>query len=562
MPIQKNLKDKKIASEGKKDNGDFSGRELSSQTVLNGRYRIEKLSSIHEMTINYMAVDLSNQNKCFIQELSPINTARSGNLVIFSPNFTDENITNLKNQFLQRSKKLKGLSHPNLPKVKAFFEENNTWYMVTEYILGDVLSRQADNPLLLSDVMVWLRPLASALEYIHKKKTWHGDVKLSHMILTAENHLVLVGYEFLGNLTTNNLNNKGFHAPEQENGLISHLSDIYSMGAVVYRLLMGTAPESALSRQQAKSLNQPDPIQQNLNIKLKIAQSLEKAIHLHPDQRYHSVSLFIKDIAGKSQNTSNLNYKLWTLILGIILSGVVLGVFFLLQKPTYPPEWIDPYTQMKFIYIPESKFNMGNPEGESNENQIRSVKLDGFYIGQYEVSQHEWKVIMGKESAPFFFHGDTLPVENITRNQVDQFVDKFNLQHKNEYQFRLPTEAEWEYACSEGGKTGVYGDGQNQAQQNKMNYMNQITVPVGSFEHNSLRLYDMSGNVSELVADMYSENYKTLGNDNPLFKDGSLNVKRGGSFRDNDSWLKCTSRAVIAKDDKDSSVGFRLVRIP
>ena len=116
--------------------------------------------------------------------------------------------------------------------------------------------------------------------------------------------------------------------------------------------------------------------------------------------------------------------------------------------------WTDPVTGMAFVWVPGGCYEMGCGAWQSNcgddEKPARQVCLNGFWMGKYEVTQAEWRRIMANN--PSRFTGDRLPVTNISWDDVQEFVRKLNSHSSNSKPFRLPTEAEWEYACRSGGK--------------------------------------------------------------------------------------------------------------
>ena len=175
-------------------------------------------------------------------------------------------------------------------------------------------------------------------------------------------------------------------------------------------------------------------------------------------------------------------------------------------------------------------FQMGSTTGYSDEKPVHTVTLSSYYIGQTEVTQALWKAVMG--SNPSNFKGDNLPVENISWNDCQKFITKLNqLTGKT---FRLPTEAEWEFAARGGNRSqGYQYSGSNTLGDVAWYYDNSSgkTHPVAQKQANELGIYDMSGNVLEWCQDWYGS-YSSSAQSNPTGPTSeSYRVRRGGSWR-------------------------------
>jgi len=168
----------------------------------------------------------------------------------------------------------------------------------------------------------------------------------------------------------------------------------------------------------------------------------------------------------------------------------------------------DPATGMEMIFVKGGCFQMGDTfgDGDNHEKPVHEVCVDDFYLGKYEVTQGQWKRIMRNNPSHFSNCGDNCPVEKVSWDDVQDFIRKLNSQSGKNY--RLPTEAEWEYAARSGGKSEQYAGG------NDVNAVawydgNSVgkTHPAGQKQPNGLGLYDMSGNVWEWCNDWYGSNY-------------------------------------------------------
>ena len=233
--------------------------------------------------------------------------------------------------------------------------------------------------------------------------------------------------------------------------------------------------------------------------------------------------------------------------------------------------WTDPVTGMKFLWISPGSFDMGSTRIE-DANPVHTVKISkGFWLGQFEVTQAQWRAVTNDD--PSSFKGDRLPVEQVSRDDVDSFIRKLNSMGRGG--FRLPTEAEWEYACRAGTTSEFcYGDSLDSSQANfdgnypyggaKNGVYREKTMPVGSFPPNAWGLYDMHGNVWELCSDWYDPDYyrsrPNPDNDPRGPSDGSFRVERGGAWRNVAEECRSAARSRYVPGFLFNSIGFRLAR--
>ena len=186
------------------------------------------------------------------------------------------------------------------------------------------------------------------------------------------------------------------------------------------------------------------------------------------------------------------------------------------------------------------------------------VAVSDFYIGKYEVTQAQWKIVMNGAN-PSYFKGDNLPVESVSWNDVQTFITKLNSMTGKKY--RLPTEAEWEYAAREGASSKGYKySGSNTIGNVAWHSENSsyTTHPVGTKSPNELGIYDMSGNVWECCSDWQSY-YSSSAQTNPQGPaSGSYHVIRGGSWAHAAGTARVSGRGGYYPGDRGSDVGFRL----
>ncbi|HFB64127.1 MAG TPA: hypothetical protein ENJ60_01180 [Aeromonadales bacterium] len=221
----------------------------------------------------------------------------------------------------------------------------------------------------------------------------------------------------------------------------------------------------------------------------------------------------------------------------------------------------DSATGVKLVKIPQGCFQMGSNNGEGDEKPVHKVCITKpFYLGKYEVTQGQWQAIMGNNPSEFK-KGNNHPVENVSWNDVQRFIKKLNTKTGKNY--RLPTEAEWEYACRSGGKNQKYcgGDSIDSLGWHDEGWKNGHHA-VGGKSPNGLGLYDMSGNVWEWVQDRYGENYyQSSPTNNPTGPSGgSFRGDRGGSWGSSASYARSAFRRLDAPSNSSSFLGFRLAR--
>lgn len=255
--------------------------------------------------------------------------------------------------------------------------------------------------------------------------------------------------------------------------------------------------------------------------------------------------------------------------------------------------WKEPVSGMDFVWIPGGCFLMGSPQNEPNreadEGPVHEVCVDGFWMGKTEVTNGQFRKFMPNHDSQDYqghsLNGDSQPVVYVSWADANNFAQWLRAQNGGQYKFRLPTEAEWEYACRAGTRTSRYwGDDPNQACQYE-NVADQTarsqwgwndihncddsyaaTAPVGSFKPNGFGLYDMLGNVRNWCEDIYGiDVYTRYDHDNPRNTDtssGSDRVIRGGYWHSAPASSRCAGRSGGMEGGMNDDLGFRLVREP
>jgi len=218
-------------------------------------------------------------------------------------------------------------------------------------------------------------------------------------------------------------------------------------------------------------------------------------------------------------------------------------------------------TGIEFVLIPAGTFIMGGETGYDDSKPPHQVTLSKpFYLGKYPVTQAQWKSIMGKN--PSIFKGDNRPVEQVSWNDCKEFIQKLNAREEGNT-YRLPTEAEWEYACRAGTMTQFcFGDDGTMLSQYAWYNDNseRETHPVGQKKANAWDLYDMHGNVWEWCQDCYGVYTKHAVIDPRGPSSGSSRVYRGGSWYRNAGGCASAYRVSYDPSIRNGSLGFRLAR--
>ena len=216
---------------------------------------------------------------------------------------------------------------------------------------------------------------------------------------------------------------------------------------------------------------------------------------------------------------------------------------------------------LEMVAIPGDKFMMGSPEGEGDEDETpqHEVTVPSFFIGKYPVTQAQYQQVIG--SNPSHFKGDDRPVENVSWDDVVAFCQKLSQQTGKEY--RLPTEAEWEYACRARTTTPYYfGETITDKQVNYYTTVGETTV-VGQYPPNDFGLCDMHGNVLEWCEDYWHDDYKNAPIDGSpwLLEFGSIKVMRGGSWVSIPDGCRSATRFYSSRDIRLNRFGVRVVCI-
>ena len=225
------------------------------------------------------------------------------------------------------------------------------------------------------------------------------------------------------------------------------------------------------------------------------------------------------------------------------------------------------FAGIEFVWVPPGRFRMGSPEGETGRRDDEGTWMvtltKGFWLGKYEVTQAQWEAVMGENPSKFAENGAQRPVENVLWEHGHAFIDKLNRSQPGT--FRLPTEAEWEYACR-AGAAGAYGFGDDPSALAEHAWYAEnsdgATHPVGQKAPNAWGLHDMHGNVCEWCEDWYGAYPEGPETDPAGPPSGQYRVLRGGGWDGDPAACRATRRRIFIPGyfQRKSDLGLRLAR--
>jgi formylglycine-generating enzyme required for sulfatase activity len=469
--------------------------------------------------------------------------------------------------------------HPNLLRILDFNNADGRWYLMTEYIDGPTLEKYLlDNgPLKAELARQVFGPVAEGLGQAHAAGIYHRDIKPGNLIFRRKDqklvvvdfglavHAEHVGQTRIGGLTLL------FGSPEQTRGAAADArSDVFSLAATIYFALLHDKPD----------LRNPLYFDAE-QVPETVRAVLVKAMETNPRRRYADCRELHAALAAKPATPPLLATPIH-----------VAPPAAAPTKKSAPPREIVNSLGKKMVLIPAGKFLMGSPDSEdgrqSDEGPQHEVEITRpFYLGVYQVTQDEYQRVMGSNPSYFSANGGgkgevkgqetgRFPVEDVSWRKAVQFCRKLSELPEEKCarrNYRLPTEAEWEYACRAGTGTAFsFGNSLSSKEANfdgdypygaaaKARYLERTTV-VGSYQGNAFGLFDMHGNVWEWCADWYdAAYYATSPKKDPEGSTSSAEgrrVLRGGSWDDHGVDCRAAYRYGLAPADRINPFGFRL----
>jgi formylglycine-generating enzyme required for sulfatase activity len=413
------------------------------------------------------------------------------------------------------------------------------------------------------------------LQFIHDNQVIHRDIKPENIIRSKNGQLFLIDFgvskETSGTILTRVgtvTGTPGYAPPEQFRGMVYHSSDLYSLAVTCVRLLTGHFQKADGADELFDTRKMQWQWQKYVSLSQELTTVLETMLQDIPTRRYDSAAEVLAALANQKTRV--------------------------IPTPTNPPkpptninvninaqssftEDLGNGVKLEMIAIPGGTFLMGSSENESerrdDESPQHQVTVPSFFMGKYPLTQAQYQAILG--SNPSYFKGNNRPVETVSWDDAVRFCQK--LSQRTGKNYRLPSEAEWEYACRAGTKTPFsFGDNITTDLVNyngnypyksapKGKYREQ-TTDVGTFPPtfppNPFGLYDMHGNVWEWCEDDWHENYIDAPTDGSAWNSQSgSNTKllRGGSWYSDARYCRSAFRLGDSRDGRSNFFGFRVV---
>ncbi len=513
--------------------------------------------------------------------------------------------------------------HPNvLPMIEASIYDNRA-VIVSEFAsdgsLEGWLEHHGNQAVPVNQAVEWTRGVLSGLAYLHARKIVHRDLKLANVLLQcATPRIADFGISRLlrtNNVSTSVIGTPFYMAPEAFWGRRDQQTDLWAVGVILYQLLCGHLPFEGRyvpEIQHRISNEEPPPVPhtvpawlravvkralaKNPDVRFATAEEMRAALvepHITPPQPQPApqpdppVYFVTPETVPRPHQPRPVTVpqpqplqptipvipavrRSRALLAGLVVTGLIMltGIGYWIRQTTTRQEFTEIINgvKMEMVLVPGGSFMMSSPASEQgrdeDEGPQHKVTVPSFYIGKYEVTQAQWKALMGNYN-PSRFTGDELPVERVSWNAANEFCEK--LSHATNKTYRLPSEAEWEYACR-AKTTGAYAGNFNSMAWYDITSGDK-THPVGRKQPNAFGLYDMHGNVSEWCEDVYHNSYGgehgTPPSDGSAWLTGGekpLRVVRGGAWSSNSGGCRSASRSSFPGNSlRDDWLGLRVV---
>ena len=551
-------------------------------------------------------------------------------------------------RFLNEARILAQVNHPGVVRVRDFFEANGTAYIVMDYEDGEPLSQllQRERTLPEEQVCRLIDDILPALEAVHGLGYLHRDLKPANLYRRSDGRTILIDFgaarQALGrrSKSVTSVFSPGYSPIEQylvDGKGYGPWTDIYAVGSVLYHCVTGSAPIEAPARVLDDPLRPAEEVAAG-KYSPTLLRVIDRAMAVRPEKRFQSTSQMRAALESPPEEDEERTIKMekprlvvteqltrrqpapakarWPSWLwgggGLAAAAVLAGGIAFWLKPASPPEepptpepdppvsrtpvgpqtgrsYTDPVTGMEFAWIPAGCFTMGSPEAEKDRSANEApheVCLRGFWMGKYEVTNAQYQRFDATHDSGVHethtLNAPSQPVVRVSWREAVGYADW--LTDKTGLRFRLPTEAEWEYAARAGETTSRYwGDDSRRACEyaniydetarkvkpfNWANYPCEdrqvVSAPVGRYAANAFGLSDLLGNVAEWTCSEYDAAYAG-GETRCADRDaavGGRRVLRGGSWSDYPGLVRFAYRFPASPEYRKFDLGFRLVLEP
>ena len=584
------------------------------QLLKKGQYEIIDTLGQGGFGITYLAQDHKRKKEVAIKSLNVSFLKQRyrdkyGNTEGFGEFLAQE-----QDKFNTEAMVLATFDHPHIVKVyPELFQENGLSCMVMEYVKGKNLEQYlyANGVFSESAGLAIIKGIGEALSYIHNRNYLHRDIKPANILLREEdNQAILIDFglarevNFAELMSLTNAKTPVFAPPEQfENrSNFTPALDIYALAATLYVIIAVheppfiPLPSPYLNAKIMLDMKMPiePPQKYNSQISQKVNDAILKGMELDYQNRPQSITewfTFLGIQSNKKPNPPNppsLQEK------GDIKASLLVGERFLTNLKTftfevvitnakgsiinkrnhsanYFVEDLGNGVKLEMVEIPAGTFYMGSPENEEGrfdrESPQHQVNVPRFFIGKYPLTQAQYQAIMGDN--PAHFKGANRPVECVTWDDAVAFCQELSQNTSKNY--KLPSEAQWEYACRAETTTPFYFgesitpdlvnyDGNYAYAAAPKGKDREQTTDAGTFPPNAFGLYDMHGNVWEWCEDDWQENYINAPiNGTALISLSNRNMLRGGSWRDFPDCCRSAFRGSNNLHVNSYEIGFRVV---
>jgi formylglycine-generating enzyme required for sulfatase activity/tRNA A-37 threonylcarbamoyl transferase component Bud32 len=589
----------------------------TGQQLNNNRYEIIHRIGTGGFGVTYKALDRKAATPNAVVAIKTLNEKRQ----------RQANFEQLQENFLNEALSLAKCSHPHIIRVERVFAEGQIWAMVMDYIEGESLEDYLIDRGKLPEpkAVEIIQKIGGAVSYVHAQKLLHRDIKPANILIKPNGEPILIDFglarEFVAGIARSMTSDRTPHysPPEQaeRRGDFQPPLDIYALAATLYTCVTGDLPQMAEIRLVRDSLIPPQQL--NSGISDRVNRAILTGMALLSENRPQNIEEFLKLLAFSTSNNAATSMPVRSESIPAQVQPVLplTRIQFnsikvdakgeIIDRPIYQAEvFYEDVCGITMVKVPTGKFMMGsleNPKHKDIRYDLREipqheVTIPEFYMSETLITYEQWNRTIPKDIKrwnhfgndsynPSDFKGDLhLPVNKISYSYATLFCGRLQELSKHGLKYRLPSEAEWEYACRAGTITAfAYGETitpeianydleGNRGKEISEGYMNQApTTVVKKFSPNPFGLYDMHGNLQEWCLDTVGihedeggyERAPIDGNVMPIRMHTAIyrNIVRGGSWASNIHDCRSASRDSYVSDSCQEAfspdVGFRVV---